>query len=324
MSPETPKVSALHALSQAIEDVRARLFPFRLEFWLILGLCSFLEQCGSGGRFPTVPTFPSQGGGGSYGHGGDEGFSEITSWVSDHILLIMLGASIVLAVVVVFMAIATWIGSQGTFLYIEGVARGETDITRAFKANKDKANSFFAFRFVLGLVVLLSLLTFLAMLFLLFAASASDSGPGSIAVAALFVVVALAAFALIFGSSLLGLVLRDFVAPIQWAEGRSCLEALRAFGPLLARYPGEFLIYFFVKLAVGVLTGFVMLATCCFCCLAFVPVVGQTLLQPILFFERAWSLRFLEQMGYRTMGGLEPPAPPPSPPPLPLTLPEGA
>jgi len=34
------------------------------------------------------------------------------------------------------------------------------------------------------------------------------------------------------------------------------------------------------------------------CCCILLPVVTQTALQPLFFFERAWSLYLLRQMGY--------------------------
>jgi hypothetical protein len=41
-----------------------------------------------------------------------------------------------------------------------------------------------------------------------------------------------------------------------------------------------------------------MIAGCLTCCCGFLPVVAQTLLQPAFYFERAWSLFLLRQLGY--------------------------
>ena len=49
----------------------------------------------------------------------------------------------------------------------------------------------------------------------------------------------------------------------------------------------------------GVLRGtLILLAACDTCCCILVPVVTQTFLQPLFFFERAWSLCLLRQLGY--------------------------
>ena len=40
-----------------------------------------------------------------------------------------------------------------------------------------------------------------------------------------------------------------------------------------------------------------LLAGCLTCCCAFLPVLCQAVLQPLYFFERAWSLFLLRQLG---------------------------
>jgi hypothetical protein len=41
-----------------------------------------------------------------------------------------------------------------------------------------------------------------------------------------------------------------------------------------------------------------LLVGCLTCCLVFIPIVTQTALQPLFFFERAWSLFFLRRLGH--------------------------
>ena len=40
-----------------------------------------------------------------------------------------------------------------------------------------------------------------------------------------------------------------------------------------------------------------VLVGCLTCCLGFLPIIRHTLLQPFLYFERAWSLELLRQLG---------------------------
>ena len=42
----------------------------------------------------------------------------------------------------------------------------------------------------------------------------------------------------------------------------------------------------------------VLVAGCLTCCCAFLPIVSQTALQPLFYFERAWSLYFMRQLGH--------------------------
>jgi hypothetical protein len=130
---------------------------------------------------------------------------------------------------------------------------------------------------------------------------------------------------LLLGSSLLSLALRDFVAPIQLARGIPCGEAAWLFWELLKAQPGPFAIYVLLKLAFAIALGVVaMVLGCGTCCLGFLPVVAQTLLQPALYFERAWSLYLLKPLGFDVVREPEPATsggPPPSPPSAPSWTP---
>jgi len=58
-------------------------------------------------------------------------------------------------------------------------------------------------------------------------------------------------------------------------------------------------VYVLLKIAFSMLAGIVIvLAACLTCCCALLPVVMQTALQPLFYFERAWSLFLLRQLGY--------------------------
>jgi len=46
-----------------------------------------------------------------------------------------------------------------------------------------------------------------------------------------------------------------------------------------------------------------MIAACLTCCCVLLPVVMQTALQPLFYFERAWSLFLLRQLGYDLVAG---------------------
>ena len=70
---------------------------------------------------------------------------------------------------------------------------------------------------------------------------------------------------------------------------------------------GTFVAYVALKIVFGIGAGIVgLLVGCCTCCLGFLPVLSQTILQPLLYFERAWSLCLLRQAGYDLLS--EPPA----------------
>jgi len=93
--------------------------------------------------------------------------------------------------------------------------------------------------------------------------------------------------------------LRDFVAPLQLRTGRTCGAAFRILFELVRAHPGAFVIYILLKIVFGIVLGLALLvAACVTCCCALLPVVMQTTLQPLFYFERAWSIHLLRQLGY--------------------------
>ena len=99
------------------------------------------------------------------------------------------------------------------------------------------------------------------------------------------------------------------MAPIQIAGGLPCAEAVRRFVALLRANVGAFVIYVLLKIAFAIALGMVTcLAMCLTCCLAAIPVITQTVLQPIFFFERAWSLFMLRSLGVDVFPPEAPPA----------------
>jgi hypothetical protein len=99
--------------------------------------------------------------------------------------------------------------------------------------------------------------------------------------------------------ALASLALRDFVAPLQLATGLPCGEAVRLLESLIIAQPGVFVLYLVLRVLLAVATGVVLaIGGCVTCCLGFLPVVVQTLFQPLFHFERGLALMLLRQMGY--------------------------
>jgi hypothetical protein len=294
-----PEPSPLDAASGAYEHTRRLLFPFRLERWLALGLVAFLDQCGRGGIGGSVPGGGGPGPGGFGGGNGSGGaanpLAEVGAWMGQHVGLLVALAAVGIALIVAFMALVLWINSRATFVYIENVATGSTDIGRPWRAHAERAWSYFAWRFALGLGVMI---TFVALIGLGIAAIVVFGSDGYRLVMALLVLVPLL-LAVIFAAALLSVGLRDFAAPIQMAADVDCGGALRILVGLVRRHPLAFFLYLVLKVVFGLAQGMVLLvAACVTCCCILVPVVTQTFLQPLFFFERAWPLYLLRQMGY--------------------------
>jgi len=120
---------------------------------------------------------------------------------------------------------------------------------------------------------------------------------------ALIVLVPIFLLVLLAGG-LAAMALRDFVAPLQMHGQTTCGPAVRLLVALVRIHPVAFLLYLVLKIVFGVAQGVLLvLAACLTLCCILLPVVTQTVLQPLFFFERAWSLCLLRQMGYDLIGG---------------------
>jgi len=302
---EAPRPSAIGAADRALEETGRHVFQRAgAERWIALGFLAFLDQCGRPGAVARVHSAVALGDSGS---GGDD-LEPVLAWLGHHPLLAATMAGCAVALGIAMAAVVLWINSRGTFVYLEAVATGRAEVARPWRAHAARAGSYFAWR--LGL----ALATFFVALALLVPAAWSvvtltRGGSGGAAVALpLLVGCGFLAVAFLMAIALVGVALRDFAAPIQWYADVSCAEALRRLRRHVARYPLLFATYFLLKLAFEVAVVVATVLVCCFtCCGGLLPVVYQTLLQPLFYFERRWSLEILHGLGYA------PPAEPAAP-----------
>jgi hypothetical protein len=225
--------------------------------------------------------------------------SNLGTWFNAHLALIIGFAVGALVVIVAVVALMLWIGSRATFVYIDDVATGRAEVARPWSAHAERANSYFAWRF--GLAA--AFLGMIAVLVAVAVAAAVLIGRGGVAGAGLgavaLIVLIPVFFLLLLAGGLSAMALRDFVAPLQMFTGTSCGPAVRLLVALVRAHPVPFLLYVLLKVVFEVARGVLLvLAACLTLCCILLPVVTQTVLQPLFFFERAWSLCLLRQMGY--------------------------
>jgi hypothetical protein len=303
-APPVPPPSPFAAAQQAIDHTRRHLFPFRFERWLILGCVAFLDQCGRQGVMRGAYRVPSPGGWGSGGPGGGD-VSKAVEWLATNALIVAAVAAAVLTVVIALSALVLWVNSRGVFMYLDNVASGRADFERPWREHAARAASYFAWSFGLALATLVGLLVLLAAAAVAVVVLVTGP-PGSrltagLGLAALFVLF----LALIVLASLASLALRDFVAPLQVRAGVGCRDAMRLLLGLLRAHTGVFVVYVLLKVVFSMVAGIlIMVAACLTCCCVLLPVVMQTALQPLFYFERAWSLFLLRQLGYDLVSGV--------------------
>ena len=304
-SPATlAEPSPIDAAREAFEHTRRQLFPFRFERWLTLGFVAFLDQCGRGGVGGTLPGGPTGGGGLPSPGSGNGSLSDIANWFHAHLGLIVAFAAGALVVVLALVALMLWIGSRATFVYIDDVATGRAEVSRPWSAHAERANSYFAWRFGLAAAFLAALAVLVALAVGAAVLIARGGVPGAGLGAVLLIVLIPVFFLLLLAGSLAAVGLRDFVAPLQMFTGTSCGPAVRLFVSLVRAHPVPFLLYVLLKVVLEVAQGILIVLAARFtlCCIL-LPVVTQTALQPLFYFERAWSLHLLRQMGYDLLAG---------------------
>lgn len=297
MSESQSAVSAVFdALQDAVSHTRAQLFPFRLNRWLPLGVVAFLDQCGRQGG----PAFPNFGNG--YRHNTGAGspigvdMGRAGGWLGQHVVLIMLIAAGVFAVAVAVIALATWLRSRGTFMYIDNAAGGTCDIERPWRQHREIAGSWFAWQLTIGLASFVGVVGMLIPIGILVYRFFLVRQP-AILLGLIVPFLALLAMSLVYGA--FAVASRDFVAPLQFQAGRSFGAALQIFWGLLCREPLAFFIYLILKMIYAVAAGVLAFIACCLtCCIAALPVVNQAALQPVYYCERSWSLFLLRRLGY--------------------------
>lgn len=289
--------SSIDAARDAIEHTRRRLFPFRFERWLTLGLLAFLDQCGRQSSL----NFPSGGGGGD-GSSGAPDLSQITGWISSHtglLIGLVLGGLLLIAALA---ALVAWLNARGIFMYLDAVVSGRAEIGRPWREHAQRANSLFLWNFM----VAMSLLGSLLMLAAVAIAVILGGPPESLAERTLWSLVgaAIVFLPLALVANLVMMALRDFVAPLQLLGYELRVAAGVVWG-LVKAHPGAFGLFVLLKIAFSIGAGIVVLIGCCLtCCLALIPVISQAVFQPLWYFERSWSLFLLRQMGHDVFAAL--------------------
>jgi len=316
------EISVTEAIEPAYERVKQILFrPFNLNKWIVIGFCAWLAGLGEAG-----------GGGGSGFNGGNQNFNgngpevrEQFRQTYDHArtyVLANLNWILPLAAFLVVFCLGLWfvllwLNSRGKFMFLHCVALDRAEIEVPWVQFKRPANSLFLFRLVLGviqLVLVLPLVVFLAVTIIHMVLQNQANVPGIL----MSVGLGLCILVMVLLFSILHKFLTDFIVPLMFLRGGSCLDAWREFGRLLTQHFGKFVVYLLfqivLSMAIGMLVLAAVLVTCCIAgCFMLLPFVGTVMLLPVLVFKRAYPLYYLAQFGPEYNVFPKPEAPPAEP-----------
>lgn len=289
-------VSVTLPVSQAVEHVRRMLFrPFQLEKWLAVGFCAWLAHLGQ------------QGFRGTYGGGGRHGNVDVQEWVQrarDYVLnnlywILPLTVALI-AMGLALWVLIVWVSSRGKFMFLHCVARDTAEVVVPWHKFAGEGNSLFWFRLVLGaiqLMIILSLGTGIGFLVwnIVHSGAAVSNIVGLVGFGGMF----LLTFIVV---ATIAKLTTDFVVPILFLRGGTCLQGWAILRGLLGANPGAFILYILfqilLSLAIGASVVAIVLVTCCVAgCFLAIPYIGTVLFLPVLAFQRAYSIFYLRQYG---------------------------
>ena len=299
MAEEEVRVSVIDPIGPAIDRVKAILFaPFDLGLWFVIGFCAWLANLGRGG-FPRGFNFST---GGPYG---EADFLDISRKVQD-ITGIDIGMIIAIGIVFFIAAVAValvmlWLSSRGRFMFLHCVAQNKAQVKAPWHQYRRQGNSLFLFRLAVGAIFFICLAIVVAPIILLTTLLGRNGGIGvGIIGVIVLVLLILIPVAIIFAIILK--FTRDFVVPIMYLRGCTCVEGWREFRRRLSGNAGRFTLYILfqivISMAIGAIVGIAVLATCCCAGIVLaIPYLGTVLMLPLLVFTRAYSLYYLAQYG---------------------------
>jgi hypothetical protein len=301
MPPVT--ISVTRPVSQVIDWVKLLLFrPVDPGKWFTIGFCAWVGGLGEAGFNFNIRM-------------GRErlDWERVRTFIIENLYWIVPLAIVLLVFGAATWVALTWVSSRGKFMFLHCVALQRAEVSEPWHRFARQGNSLFVFRLVLSLVGCAVLLPIMAIGLVIFARLLR----GGHVMPGLYIILAGVVGTLVVLSIGMFLALKfttDFVVPIMFVRGSSCLQAWREVLGLMSAYAGQFVLYLLFQivlgLGIGVLVLAVIIGTCCIAgCLLIIPYLGTVLLLPVLVFTRSYSIHYLAQYGRQY--DVHPPVAPP-------------
>lgn len=279
--------NALEALSRAAQHTRRMLFPVDASRWLTLGLVAWLASFGeAGGSWLSDPS----------GGRGSSGLRQMMQLLDRHLGVVLLVAAVVVVLATVVGAVLLWVNTRARFVFVDDIVHDRALVEEPWRRYAEHAARLFRVRLALMLVSLL--ITLLALGLGLWLAwedlLVARFGPAAVTGLMIGFVVLLLTVPL----AILGALLEDFVLVAMLLHGPDVSAAWQRTKEALRGRVGSVVLFYLVKLLVGVgSTVVALVATCLTCCVAALPYIGTVALLPLVVFRRAYVLYFVQQLG---------------------------
>lgn len=245
--------------------------------------------------------------------GEDDFLRQILDWVRSHIPLFIglaiAAAFLIFAVTLVFW----WLGCRGIFMLIDNICKNKYEIGDPWREYAGEANSLFWFKFCFWTALFLVELVVLGLGVAIAWTDITQQNFGPAATTAIVVAVAIIA-----PMSIVALVVQFYlhalVVPIMYIKRLTTMEAWGVFrSTIMPGHIGSLILFLFLSIVFGIGIGITRIfAVCATCCVAAIPYLGTVMTLPLPYFQRCYTLAFLEQFGpeFRVLGGHAKPASP--------------
>jgi len=290
-------ISVVVPLGAAWQHMKRILFPVTFRRWISLGFVAWLASLGSG-----VPNLIVNLG--RNGRAARHWMRGMERFLEAYWPLVLAGALIVVAVGLALWVILAYLRSRGIFMYLDAIYSRDCRIGQAWRSAAPLALSFWKWSILLSLLAgAAAIIACVPMLLVVLRHEGQQGFDLSIIPAVAGSVLALLSVGLLHAVA--RWLMNSLLAPIMYVRRCSVIEAFTEFTRLTRGHLGSVALFFLMHIPLGLLMGMAAVPVLCMtCCLAGLPVVFQTVMQPLYLWLRAYGPHFLAQFGGPYSGAL--------------------
>jgi hypothetical protein len=283
MNETEPTIEIFKPFGEAFELMKKILFqPFDIKKWFAIGFAAWLANLGGGGGF-------------NYRYNRREDMQKLNETIGQipHPIIVT-GICILIGLVLVLIVLFAWLRARGGFMFIDCIVTNRGAIAEPWHNFRTEGNSYFFFSLLAGF----GFLVFAALLSLPFMLPIIR-GVTFLHIHDVYLISTIAAWAFVVIILVLAWsLIANFMVPVMYVQRCRASKAFRIVAGLIARHPGEIVLFCLFLIVLALATGIVTcFATCATCCIAAIPYIGTVILLPIFVLLRSFSLLFLRQFG---------------------------
>jgi hypothetical protein len=291
--PDAPEIEIAHPLGLAWEHMKSALFPFNFKAWITLGFLSWLAVLGIGSF--NLPKIPFRSGARNIP------FPKYFEWIEgmNSYMPILIPVGIALAIVV--SVVLAYLRSRATFVYLDNVYKRTANVVEPWHRTRDLAHSFFIWRMCLTFLQVCAaaaagMIFYMTMRDMAGHEQMTPQMLPEMLLKIVFPMLIMMPILLIIGVA--NWVLGSLLAPVMYMGNLKGQAAWTLLGNMFKRRPGAFFLFFLMNIALGLMMiPIVLIVSLCICIVGALPVIHQTIVQPFLYWIRAYPFFFFAQFG---------------------------